>query len=491
VLLHAATSSCAAVETSSAELHDGGRSGATTLDSSTRAVSTPASVPKTSESSSSSGSGSAEPELDLLLELCAHFLGRSRSVGGASCAKYRRDNGRAWVERLLRSEETFKKRIRMSIACFEHLYARVRPFFYRAGDGMVRRPPTIPPRVRLLVFLFWLAHGGAQFVACEVSDLAESTFCAILREVFAAIIKGFPPIVWPISLASQLESAEDFASRQECRIAGVVGVIYGTLIRVQTPPADWKTANNTRKCFHGVLLLGFVDARKPCIWIRSGLPGSLGDSRAFKESAWYERQQPVGCRVPHPGHVFLSDGGFASEYWLLKPYPQHQLTTMRQFFNYCISSPRAVVENSFGLLKGRWRVLHDKVSAETEFVPVIVESCALLHNFLIDEEDEWADAVDANDGEPRNVHPDVGVTRAYQMALHLRDELVGHRWAEHHESVGIQARMRPSRDGRLQMCMFACLKNKRAPFQSCETNEEFPLASTQWCTPCTSLQDWA
>ena len=211
-------------------------------------------------------------------------------------------------------------------------------------------------------------------------------------------------------------------------------MIDGTLIRVQTPPAAWKAAYpaHTSKCIYGVLLLGIVDARKRFIWIRSRMPGSLGDSQAFKESAWYELQQMVGGRVFHPGHGILSDGGLALEYWLLKPYPQQQLTPKRKFYNYCISSPRAVVENSFGLLNGRWRVLHDKVSAETELVPALVESCALLHKFLIDEEDESADVVDATDGEPRDVLPHVGVTRAYQMALRLRDELVERLWAEQH-----------------------------------------------------------
>jgi len=241
---HAATSACAAMETSSAELHDGVRSGTTTLGSSISAVSTPASVPTTSESSSSSGSGSADPELDLFFELCAHFLGRSRFGGGASRPKYRRDNGQAWVERLLRSEETFKKRIRMFVASFEHLYGRVRPFLHRAGDGKVGRPPTIPPRVRLLVVLFWLAHGGSQFVACEVADLAESTFCAILREVLAAIIKGLPPICIPMLLASQRQSAADFISRLECRIAGVVGVIDG---RGEAPPKQVQTMSGARR----------------------------------------------------------------------------------------------------------------------------------------------------------------------------------------------------------------------------------------------------
>jgi len=151
----------------------------------------------------------------------------------------------------------------------------------------------------------------------------------------------------------------------------------------------------------------------------------------LKESAWYERQQAVVGRVLHPGHVILSDGGFALDYWLLKPYPQQQLNLKRKMLSYCISSPCAVVEISFGLLKGRWRVLHDKGPADTELVPAILESCALLHNFLVGEEDEWADVVHAPDGEPRDVHPDVGVTRTYQMALRLRDELVEHLWAEH------------------------------------------------------------
>jgi len=180
VLLHAATSACAAKDTSAAELHDGGPSDTTTLDSSISAVSTPASVPKTSESSSSSGSVSADPDLNPLLELCAHFRGRSSFGGGASRPNYGRDNGQAWVARLLRSEKTFKKRFRMSVASFEHLYGRVRPFVRRAGDDKVGRPQTIPPRVRLLVVLFWLAHGGSQFVACEIAYLADSTLCAIL-----------------------------------------------------------------------------------------------------------------------------------------------------------------------------------------------------------------------------------------------------------------------------------------------------------------------
>lgn len=51
-----------------------------------------------------------------------------------------------------------------------------------------------------------------------------------------------------------------------------------------------KLVYNTRKCCYGVTLLSMCDARKQFTWCRSGVPGSVTDSRAFKDSEWYRRQ---------------------------------------------------------------------------------------------------------------------------------------------------------------------------------------------------------
>jgi len=79
----------------------------------------------------------------------------------------------------------------------------------------------------------------------------------------------------------------------------------------------------------------------------------------------------------------------------LKPYLSEQLNDARKLYNRVLSSARAVVEQAFGLLKGRWRVLHDVVSAESELVPSIVEACVSLHNFLVERDDPWEAVVDA------------------------------------------------------------------------------------------------
>jgi len=381
-----------------------------------------------SRSSTSSDDSDDDPELDELPAMCGQLLTSKRA---AASDAYTRDNGLSWAERLVRTEEGFKRRIRMSLATFEHLYGHVRPYLRRPGDGRVGRPPTVAPRVRLLLTLFWLAHGGSQFVACDVADVAKSTFSAILCEVLSAIAKGLPPVCFPMSCSEQESNAADFVEQLGSRIAGVVAVLDGTLIPIRTPPAAWRLAFNTRKCFYGVLLLGMVDTRKRFLWVRTGLRGSLGDSRAFKESEWYDRQSTPGRHVLHPGRVVLADGGFALEYWLLKPFPLDEITTpKRRFYNICLTSTRAIVECAFGLLKGWWRVLR-YVSAETELVPSIVEACVLLHNFLIDVGEELEGLANGSGGGSGDVHPDVGVTAAYDQALHLRDQVVDLLWQTH------------------------------------------------------------
>ena len=119
-------------------------------------------------------------------------------------------------------------------------------------------------------------------------------------------------------------------------------MVNGALIPIQTPPARLKAAYSSRTCFYALTMLAISDARKKFLWIRSGLPGSIGDSRAFKERRWYAQQKADGY-VLHEGFYLLADGGFASEKWLLKPYPADQHDDKHKFFNYVLSSTRVIV----------------------------------------------------------------------------------------------------------------------------------------------------
>lgn len=230
--------------------------------------------------------------------------------------------------------------------------------------------------------------------------------------------------------------AAEFASIHGCPTRGVAGVIDGSLIRISTPPRIVKLVYNTRKCFYGVTLLAMCDAQKRFIWCRSGVPGSVADSRALKDSEWYRRQTTPGRRMLHPGFYLLGDGGVALDCCLLKPFPRAQLNGRTKLYNRMLPSTRVVVEQAFGLLKGRWLILHREVCAETELVPAIVDACVRLHNYLIDVNDVWTSAAGS-------VHADsVGsgvvdlVGGSYEKARAMRKDVVDDLWRAYAQLPG-------------------------------------------------------
>lgn len=54
-------------------------------------------------------------------------------------------------------------------------------------------------------------------------------------------------------------------------------------------------------------------------------------------------------------------------------------------FNTSISSARCIVENAFGLLKMKWRRLHQySIQESTRIIPELVLCACILHNICID-----------------------------------------------------------------------------------------------------------
>ena len=80
-----------------------------------------------------------------------------------------------------------------------------------------------------------------------------------------------------------------------------------------------------------------------------------------------------GVKVPP---LILRDSAFIFQSWLIKPYTSALLTSSQQYFNYRLSRARMVIEEAYGELKGRWRVLQRKcesamMKSETTHVRVL------------------------------------------------------------------------------------------------------------------------
>lgn len=86
--------------------------------------------------------------------------------------------------------------------------------------------------------------------------------------------------------------------------------------------------------------------------------------------------------------LIVADPAYKLTTWCMKPFPQTRALTDRQRdFYKSLSSARVVVEQAFGLLKGRWRCLLDKLDESVDKVPSTIITCCVLHNICLEVND--------------------------------------------------------------------------------------------------------
>ena len=66
----------------------------------------------------------------------------------------------------------------------------------------------------------------------------------------------------------------------------------------------------------------------------------------------------------------------------MKPFPGNGLQEPQRIFNYRLSRARRTIENSFGILSAKWRILRKPIKAGVSQVEKIISAVIYLHNYL-------------------------------------------------------------------------------------------------------------
>ncbi|CAC5403749.1 unnamed protein product [Mytilus coruscus] len=224
----------------------------------------------------------------------------------------------------------------------------------------------------------WLARRadpGESYRSLSYSfRIAPSTVCSIIPEVCDALYQAL----------------KDTYLKEKWSYPNCLGAIDGKHVVVQAPCNSGSYYYNNKQT-HSIVLMALVDANYRFNYVDVGksIENELINFPGPKEL--HGRHQ----KVPF---VVVGDEAFPMKEYRMKPYPHRGgLDYSQRIFNYRLSRARRIVENDFGILCNRFRVLRAPILSSPDKVEKIVLCCCALYNFLRPETQTANDAENGQD----------------------------------------------------------------------------------------------
>ncbi|GES87151.1 protein ANTAGONIST OF LIKE HETEROCHROMATIN PROTEIN 1-like [Rhizophagus clarus] len=248
----------------------------------------------------------------------------------------------------------FKRHFRLTRSTFEWLCYKIIPLLRRNSNepGII----GLAWEQKIAASLWFLATGECFRSIGEKFGMGKSTISYALRQFFDLIISKFlsEKIIF---LTTELEVNRITNGFKITRnFPNVIGAIDGSHIPIKAPhlfPVNYFN----RKGFYSIVLQAVVDHKKKFLDICVGWPGSTHDSRILINSNLYNKFN--NQVTTHLNNKYILE---------------------QTYFNRKHSQTRIKVEQAFGLLKGRWRCLLNKLEVSFEIVSHIITTCYILHN---------------------------------------------------------------------------------------------------------------
>lgn len=220
--------------------------------------------------------------------------------------------------------------------------------------------------------------------------LGESTVHRIVREVtkvlWAELSAEFMPIPGEDGWR---QISENFYRRWN--LPNCCAAVDGKHVAIQCPRNGGSLYYNYKK-FHSINLMAMCDSDYKFVAVDVGAYGGNSDGSVFANSSFghllLTNQLSLPASVPLPNsdiivpYYIVGDAAFPLKENLMRPYPGKQLPPVKEHFNYRLSRARRTIENAFGILVARWRILKSSLIMEPEAAEYVVLACVILHNFV-------------------------------------------------------------------------------------------------------------
>lgn len=289
--------------------------------------------------------------------------------------------------------ESFKNFFRMEPMYYDELLELVKPHITKQDTTMRN---AIKAEDKLAVTLRFLAGGSSYkelMYSFRISKSSISKFVPEVCDTIYDILKN-RYCKLPDSNEKWLEVAKNF--HEQWQFPHCLGAIDGKHINIRCPPSTGSQFFNYKKQF-SVVLLGIADANAKFIAFDLGSQGSQSDGGILKNSPLSSicdspdipRPSAIGSQpgLPIP-YYLIGDEAFALSAHMMKPYPHRSAIGDEKVFNYRLSRARRIIENAFGVMSARFRILLRTMELNPQNAISVTRACIILHNFLLSINDQ-------------------------------------------------------------------------------------------------------
>ncbi|XP_033238722.1 protein ALP1-like isoform X2 [Drosophila pseudoobscura] len=295
--------------------------------------------------------------------------------------------GTFWEKEVPENNEAFfKESFRMERPCFDILVNRLEVL--RKKDTNCRA--AIPLEKRIAIALYTLGSSSEYRTVGRLFGVAPNSVCNILHEFCRALIHEFSKEYMSPNYLTSDKIDECVKGFEAIGFPQCLGAIDGCHIEIKPPAAEAVDHHNS-KGWYSTVLFALVDYRYRFTYVNIGSAGRCNDSMIYQKSSLakhieasallQEKAKEIsGVNVPV---MLIGDSAFRFSKKLMKPYPFSPVASLEQrTFNYNLSKARRVVENAFGHLKARFRIIGKGLGSHHKNNSAIIMSCCILHNIL-------------------------------------------------------------------------------------------------------------
>ncbi|XP_065363219.1 putative nuclease HARBI1 [Calliphora vicina] len=292
----------------------------------------------------------------------------------------------------LETPSLYSNFLRMNSSDFDYLLKLVTPLIKKQTTKL-RQP--ISPTERLAVTLRYLATGESFRSLQYVFRIPHNTISGIIPEVCDAIYSVLQPNYLKIPSSEEEWKSVSEKFLQLWNFPNCIGSIDGKHV-VMTAPTHSGSVYYNYKGTHSIVLMAISDASYKFLYIDVGSNGRISDGGVFRKCSFHNALVNKKLNIPPPKplpmrtmpvpYLLVADDAFALTPNLIKPFSARNMNAMQRVFNYRLSRARRVIENAFGIMSARFRVMRSPIKLEPLKTRQITLACCVLHNFLMSQQ---------------------------------------------------------------------------------------------------------